>query len=250
MRNCLILGCGRSGTSMLAGSLADAGYYMGGNLYRARKANPKGFFESLQINAINERLLKPLTPSRSTQWFLRIWRAWFPSERWLAEVPVGTPIHAPSPRLVRRIRSQLERRPFAFKDPRFCYTLPAWRPYLPRDTAFLCIFREPGRTATSILKECATLYPDIRLSEDEVYAIWLAMYGHILNHHRHQGDWLFMHYDQMLDGSAQPRIEALLGTHIDRHFADTGLQHAASRPTPAHTRDTYHVLCSLAHYPV
>lgn len=250
MRNCLILGCGRSGTSMLAGSLSGAGYYMGGSLYRPRRANPKGFFESFQINAINERLLKPLAPSRSSQWFLRIWRARFPSERWLAEVPVGTPIHAPSPRLVRRIRSHLDRHPFAFKDPRFCYTLPAWRPHLPRDTVFLCIFREPGRTVTSILSECATLYPDIRLKEEEAYAIWLAMYGHILQCHRHQGDWLFVHYDQMLDGSAHSHIEAHLGTRIDRHFADKRLNHAASRSMPAYTLDTYRALCSLAHYPV
>ena len=42
MRNCLILGCGRSGTSMLAVSLASDGYYMGGKLYPERTANPKG----------------------------------------------------------------------------------------------------------------------------------------------------------------------------------------------------------------
>lgn len=250
MRNCLILGCGRSGTSMLAGSLFGAGYYMGARLYRPRRANPKGFFESLPINAINERLLKPLAPSRSSQLFLRIWRAGFPSERWLAELPVGTPLAPPSPHLVRRIRYQLGRRlPFAFKDPRFCYTLPAWRPHLPRDTAFLCIFREPGRTAASILGECASLYPDIRLNEDDVYAIWMAMYGHILHRHRHRGDWLFVHYDQVLDGSAHERIEQHLGTRIDRKFADKRLKRSASFRAPAYTLDMYRTLCSLAQYP-
>ncbi len=250
MRNCLILGCGRSGTSMLAGSLFGAGYYMGNKLYRARTANPKGFFESFQINRINERLLKSLAPSRSTHLFMRVWRAGYPSERWLAEVPVGTPIRMPTPRLVRRIRRHLNRLPFALKDPRFCYTLPAWRPHLPRDTVFLCIFREPGRTVASILKECAALYPDIRLTENEVYSIWLAMYGHILHHHRHIGNWLFVHYNQMLDGSAYPRIEAHLGTHINRHFADRRLQHAAPHRAPPRTLNTYRSLCSLAHYPV
>ena len=249
MRNCLILGCGRSGTSMLAGSLYGAGYYMGSRLYRPRKANPKGFFESLPINAINERLLKPLAPSRSTQLFLRIWRAGFPSERWLAELPVGTTLDIPPSRLVRRIRHHLGRLPFAFKDPRFCYTLPAWRPHLPRDTAFLCIFREPGRTAASILRECAELYPDIPLTEDDVYGIWLAMYGHILHRHRHQGDWLFVHFDQMLDGSAHKRIEDHLGARIDRQFADERLKRSTSCPAPAHTLDTYRTLCSLARYP-
>jgi len=249
MRNCLILGCGRSGTSMLAGSLANAGYYMGSKLYPARRANPKGFFESLPINAINERLLRPLAPSRSTQVFMRIWRAGFPSERWLAELPIDAPPVAASSRIIRRIRHHLSRRPFAFKDPRFCYTLPAWRPHLPRDTAFLCIFREPGRTVASILKECRILYPDIPLTENDAYRVWLAMYGHVLQHHRSEGDWLFVHYDQVLDGSAHARIEKHLGTRIDQRFPEARLKRATALPAPTYVNDTYQTLCSLARYP-
>lgn len=249
MRNCLILGCGRSGTSMLAGTLAGAGYYMGGRLYKARKANPKGFFESLPINAINEHLLKPVAPSRSNRFYMRIWRTSFPSERWLAELPVdASPAH-PSPRLCRRIRHHLAQRPFAFKDPRFCYTLPAWRPLLPRDTAFLCIFREPGRTVASILKECRTLYPDIPLTENDAYRVWLAMYGHVLERHRHEGDWLFVHYDQVLDGSAHARIESHLGTRIDHRFPDARLKRSTVQPAPPHVLSTYKTLCKLARYP-
>jgi len=44
MKNCIILGSGRSGTSMVAGTLAKSGYFMGDNLYPARESNPKGFF--------------------------------------------------------------------------------------------------------------------------------------------------------------------------------------------------------------
>ena len=249
MRNCLILGCGRSGTSMLAGSLAGAGYYMGSKLYRARKANPKGFFESLPINAINENLLKPVAPSRSTQIFMRIWRMIYPSERWLAELPLDTPQVIPSERITRRMHHHLGQRPFAFKDPRFCYTLPAWRPHLPSDTAFLCIFREPGRTVGSILKECRRLYPDIPLTEKEAYGVWLAMYTHVLEHHRHDGDWLFLHYDQVLDGSARPRIEAHLDTRIDHRFPDASLKRTAPLPAPVPVISAYNTLCNLAHYP-
>ncbi|MGH8162289.1 MAG: hypothetical protein ACRESR_09160, partial [Gammaproteobacteria bacterium] len=108
---------------MLAGTLAGAGYYMGKNLYRARGANPKGFFESLAINAINERLLAPHAPLRSRWWPLRVWRRIFPSERWLAQLPAGTTVTA-SPSLARRIAKQVAHAPFALKDPRFCYTLP------------------------------------------------------------------------------------------------------------------------------
>ena len=44
-RNCLILGSGRSGTSMAAGILARAGYFMGAELWPADIGNPKGYFE-------------------------------------------------------------------------------------------------------------------------------------------------------------------------------------------------------------
>ncbi len=247
MRNCLILGCGRSGTSMLAGTLHHTGYYMGGKLYGPRKANPRGFFEALPINAINERLLAPHAPSRSRYLFLRIWRANFPSERWLARLPVGTPISVPG-RIARRIQNQVSHRPFAFKDPRFCYTLPAWRKFLPPGTVYLCIFREPGRTASSILKEGRRQYPDIPLTEADVFGIWNDMYRHILDTHRHRGKWLFVHYDQVLDGSAVAPVEALLDAQIDRDFPDASLKRAALIPAPPYTVATYSELCRLAGY--
>ena len=121
-RNCLILGSGRSGTSMLAGSLRLAGYYMGAELIPADETNPKGFFEDDEINAINEALLEPLTPELSSPNY-----GW----RWLASVPVDTGIEC-LPDLADRIEAQTAHSPYCFKDPRFCYTLPAWRPFASR----------------------------------------------------------------------------------------------------------------------
>jgi len=69
MKNCIILGSGRSGTSMLAGCLAKSGYFMGDNLYPAREANPKGFFEDPEINAINEMLIAGCYENR-WKWFV------------------------------------------------------------------------------------------------------------------------------------------------------------------------------------
>ena len=57
MKNCIILGSGRSGTSMLGGILHNAGYFMGDNLYPPSISNPKGFFENPRINRINELIL-------------------------------------------------------------------------------------------------------------------------------------------------------------------------------------------------
>ena len=64
MRNIIILGSGRSGTSMLAGCLSTSGYFMGDNLYKKRESNPKGFFENKEINTINEDILSLVTKNR------------------------------------------------------------------------------------------------------------------------------------------------------------------------------------------
>lgn len=230
---------------MLTGTLRNAGYYMGGRLYRPREANPKGFFEAPAINWINERLLKPHALSRSRYLFTRALRASFPSERWLATIPVGTAIR-PSLALARRIRHQVRTVPFAFKDPRFCYTLPAWRPWLPADTVFVCVFREPGRTVASMLQECRHQYPDLRLSEHEAFAVWTAMYEHVLAHHRHAGSWLFVHYDQVLAGSALPALEAHLDVAVDHTFPDARLKRAPLIEAPAAATEVYDRLCEYA----
>src|SRR5262249_26774035 len=187
-RSCLILGSGRSGTSLLAGILHGAGYFMGENLVPADEGNPMGYFEDDEINAINEELLTPVTPALDSPTY-----GW----RWLATVPVGTDL-ACSPEVSERMRTQTSLKPFCFKDPRFCYTLPVWRPFL-ADAVFLCVFRDPARTVTSILKECRTAAYLEGLPMDYAGAIevWTLMYRHVLEIHRLVGEWLFFHYDQL-----------------------------------------------------
>jgi hypothetical protein len=236
-RNCLILGSGRSGTSLLAGTLRGAGYYVGECLIEANDANPKGFFEDYEVNAINEELLTPMTPTYSYGW------------RWLAAIPIGTPLPCQDA-VNARIEAQTARAPFCFKDPRFCYTLPAWRPFLP-ETAFLCVFREPSRTANSILKECRTApyLAGLRIDFARAVEIWRLMYRHVLDVHRQVGHWLFVHYDQLVTGVALARIEAMLGVSADRSFPDPALKRSAREgPTDAAALRVYRELCDLAGY--
>jgi len=45
MKNIIILGSGRSGTSMVAGTLSNKNHFMGDDLLSPHeKSNPKGFF--------------------------------------------------------------------------------------------------------------------------------------------------------------------------------------------------------------
>jgi hypothetical protein len=78
-------------------------------------------------------------------------------------------------------------------------------------------------------------------------AVWTARYEHVLERHHHIGDWEFIHYDQFLDGSAMPRLQALMSPHIDPGFADRGLKRSADSPgVPPKSASRYERLCALA----
>jgi hypothetical protein len=250
VRDCVILGSGRSGTSLAAGVLAQAGYFMGRALYPPDLGNPKGYFEDPEVNAINEDLLAQVLPRRPGGTLGRLLFRGRPADgqRWLARVPLDADVPCP-PDIAERITAYTTRRPFCLKDPRFAYTLPAWRPFL-GDALLVCVFREPAATAASMVAEARRqpILRSLRLDRRQAIAVWQATYTHILERHRAAGgEWLFVHYAQLLDGSALPHLAARLGCPVDAHFADERLQRSRARgPVPAAAQALYERLCALA----
>jgi hypothetical protein len=252
MRNCIILGCGRSGTSLASGILAGSGYFMGDRLYPPAEGNPKGYFEDPEINGLNEDLLATVVPRRPRGPLGKILFAARPgtSQRWLSVVPVGTRIHA-TDSILERIQALCIRQPFCFKDPRFSYTLPVWRPFLGH-SVFVCVFRDPSVTIESIIKECKTnkSMHGFSINRPKALAIWTAMYSHILKvHYPAGGDWLFFHYRQLLDHTVQKLLATRLSARVNHEFADPSLE----RSKPFHklseeSHALYHELCELARY--
>lgn len=250
MRSCLILGSGRSGTSMLAGILHSAGYYMGDQLLPPTSSNPKGYFEDRAVNHLNEDLLVQLLPVKplGPRGRLYPWRLSY-GHRWLADLDAASTVQS-TPEIETRMQAIVRQRPFCFKDPRFCYTLDCWRAAL-GDVVFFCVFREPGRTAASMIADSRErLYlKDLRLSRSRALRVWTCMYSHVLDTHRHRGQWSFVHYDQILDGSAVPRIENFIETSVDVSFVDRSLKRSpASNSVSRRATDTYKQLCLLAKY--
>lgn len=251
MKNVIVLGSGRSGTSMVAGMLAKAGYYFGENLGLPQPANPKGYFESIEINRLNESLIErvPHIPVRRKRFVWPGTRKNFTelNHLWLAQVEPGV-LFPVDESFREAVAALVRRQPYCYKDPRICYTLPAWWPFL-ENTACVCVFREPNTTAESMLHDCRTspYYWDVHLTYHRALAVWECMYTHVLEAHCHRGDWLFLHYDQVLRGAATERFEAHVGARIDADFADPCLKRTVPRRrVPASAAALYRRLCARA----
>lgn len=232
MHNCLILGCGRSGTSLTTGLLSDAGYFFGSNPIEARDANPKGFFEDHLVNYVNEQIMaERVGYSRLPPWLSRrLGRIPYrPAQLWLAAIdePVAWTLEKRAEWIIRDLVSH---QPFAFKDPRFCYTLNAWRPYL-GDCKLICVFRHPSIAASSIANEVASepYYRNLSLDTGHALRVWEAMYRQVLDFHcTDDSEWLFLEYDQLIAGTAFDSISRFLDTKINSDFVDQSLNR--SRP--------------------
>jgi hypothetical protein len=235
---------------MLAGTLSQAGYFMGSELIPPRDTNPKGFFEDKEINNINELILAQVLPSRP-KWFMQCFKH-IPrdGQRWLSRVPLNANIHLPE-KCIDRVELVLGNEPFCFKDPRFSYTLPAWRPMM-ENMVFLVIFRSPTVTANSIIKEVhqAEYLQDFQISWRGALKVWELMYRHIIEIHLPAGgEWIFVHYDQILDGTALPRLSSSLGVKIEQNFADPKLKRTKedAKASAGQIR-LYQELCQRAAY--
>ena len=257
--NCLILGSGRSGTSMVAGILHQAGYYMGDKLHKPEPSNPKGFFEWMAINQINEQILAPYVNSglagKFFATFLKKGTVYNPvgrNQRWLLSLPVETEVNCLFPQVEADMKKVLTKEPFCYKDPRFSYTLPVWGKFLKPDTVFICVFREPDITVNSILKECrARQYlGNLYITRRMAYSVWFNVYSHILSKHAKKfNNFVFVHYDQIYNGTALPMLSKMLDVPLQKDFVDEGLKRTApGGVVPEKAKVLYRRLCESANY--
>jgi hypothetical protein len=235
---------------MLAGVLHASGWNTGDNYLHSRATNPKGFYEDETVNRVNDTILRTVVADLPRlRGANRLLPLLFPRRRvntglWLA-IPQRWP-RLPSDQAAETIRTLTASRPFAYKDPRFCHTLPAWEPFLPSGTVIVCVFREPSRTANSIAKEMATpRYRRVPIRYRRALKVWESAYRQALS--QRDGRWLFVHFDQILDGSAFPRLERALSGPLDRSHIDPALKRSsASGRTPDSVMRVYEDLCALS----
>lgn len=252
MFNCLILGSGRSGTSMMGGILHESGYFMGDNLYPGRESNVKGFFENAQINGINEDILRHYCKNESIDNVEMDTLA--NGQFWLMSLSenINININDMDKTCENRIKQMIKPTPFAYKDPRFSYTLPIWKHYLPADTKFIVMFRRPDITVSSILKECSQMpyLRSLKINKAYAYKVWNQFYKHILNHYAGDTEnFIFVHYNQVLTGSSIERIGKHLNKTLSHEFVDKKLNRSiGDMKVNYESKVLYSKLCELAEY--
>jgi hypothetical protein len=235
MRNLLILGTGRSGTSMVAALFRRSGAYFGDNLLPARVGNPFGYYEDPEINRLNAcvigQIVARLWTTRLLPWTVHpVHRR--PAAFWLA-APWYLPRVTPDADVRAAMLARFAHRPLCLKDPRFCVTLPTWRPFLPPDTRYLVVFRDLQRTADSVLRDAGEREDDplpVDASWAAVY--WWRSYRRLMHEFARDGEWLFVNYDEVVSGAALPAIARFAETEVDASQLDPSV----SRARPAALR--------------
>jgi hypothetical protein len=257
LNNCLILGFGRSGTSLLGGLLYHSGYFAGNHLHPPRATNPKGFYEDIIINRINEQILEPFDYAKHHSTYPVYSKEFSPyhprrGHRWLTWIEPGTLISNQDEYIKSLIRDAVaQQQPFAFKDPRFNYTLPVWMEFLPENTRFLCIFRNPATVVRSVITECNSIeyLSEFHIDEALCFQVWYNSYRHFLDTMTEEirAKTLFLPYEGLIQNQYLDKISQLLNAGINKDFIEPSLNR--TKPTgamPANVSRVYAALIALA----
>ncbi|MDH5572936.1 MAG: hypothetical protein OEY89_14325, partial [Gammaproteobacteria bacterium] len=159
----VVLGMHRSGTSVITRGLEVLGVSLGNHLMQPVSGdNDKGYFEDVDVNAINIELL---------QLFGQDWHvlATVTADELTGKKTAGLRLRA-----IELIRSRLQDIDcFGMKDPRLCRLLPFWESvfdYLKLNVSYVIAIRDPRSVAASLEKRGGMPY-------EKSYYLWL---GHVL----------------------------------------------------------------------
>ena len=173
----LISGMHRSGTSLVARLLFEAGGNLGdpATFYRADRWNPDGYYEQPEVQQINMRLINGCWGKLA---YFKL-----PSTRTMMNR--GARIGGDLKRVADRYRDKI------VKETRFCLTLPVWLAHETTVDGILICLRDPVAVATSLRRRNwitrahayrLWLEHDQRLMQHaETIPVWFVNYHHLLN---------------------------------------------------------------------
>jgi hypothetical protein len=220
----VVLGMHRSGTSALTRAMSALGADFGTNLMPAAEGvNDKGFFEDLDINAINIAVMQAAGADWDT----------------MAPIDINTiePQHLDRLQTdaIALLRAKCHGKIFALKDPRIARLLPFWQPIFARIETrikYLIAFRNPISVAKSLSHR--NHFP-----EEKSHHLWLAHTVPALQM-THAATRALIDYDRLMDSPRReltrvatelglPLVETAL-VEFEREFLDNDLRHSRFLP--------------------
>jgi len=214
------LGMHRSGTSAITRAMETVGAELGGNLNPpAAEINEKGFFEDLDIHAINVEVMKAANAE------------WHSLEHVDISRIESSELTALRTRAIEILREKCQKKIFALKDPRISRLLPFWQPVFDAikiRVAYIIAIRNPISVSRSLGKR--DQFPD-----EKSYLLWLAHIVPALQ--RTRGSLrAIVEYDKLLDDPRREleRISKRLNLPLDlervhefeQEFLESRLRHA------------------------
>ena len=112
------------------------------------------------------------------------------------------------------------------------------------------LLREPQRTVDSIMRilRQERYLRDLSLTAEGAFKYWEAAYRNVL-HQRLTvgGEWIFLHYDEILDGNAIPILEERIGASVDREMPRAELKRSRMvEGIGLSAQQLYEELCELS----
>lgn len=198
----IVAGMHRSGTSLTAGLLARLGIDLGRELVPADRANPRGYFEDVELVRFHQRIFAKTLPQGSgghADW------GWTPTA--VARSADALPWKSDAEAIVaRRVATG---RPWGFKDPRATVLLDFWHPLLPAP-AYVAVYREPSLVADSMQRLGAEVF--LR-NPGLAWSIWNFYNRRLLDFvRRHRDRCVLVNVDAL--GASLDRLPTLLGERL------------------------------------
>lgn len=215
----VVLGMHRSGTSAITRAMETMDADLGSRLMPGVEGvNEKGFFEDIDINAINVEVVGATGMD---------WHTMAPIELNAIDRPYLDQLQT---KAIAVLREKCEGKTFVLKDPRIARLLPFWQPVftcLGARIVYVVAIRNPISVASSLAKRD-------KFTEEKSYVLWLA---HIVPALLMTSDSarVIVDYDRLMD-SPRPelvRISSELGlplnmrrvAEFEQEFLDDNLRH-------------------------
>lgn len=232
----VVVGAPRSGTSLVAQLVASGGVGFGDHLLLPSPANPRGFLEDVRVTELNDELLAPHVVGTGALPVPSARLAW-------AGAPDAAAVITADP--VQRARMQellAADHPIGVKDPRFVWTLDAWRAVLRPGTLFVAVVRHPAEVAASLRgmwERDQPYWGDLEVTVERGLHLWEAANRRIQAHLRH-GRWLVLDHAALLEGRGLSALAGFTGRVVDADAVDVDLRRSPrSAPVPAELEDLY-----------